>query len=1098
MLRQFLICASIMGSAWAAVPEHMGSPLQMYSYHIDGLKPVIDGSPMSRDGDPSTKETPDEWKESYTRTLTLADGQPVQFFVSNSNDSLYVAFLYEHGNDGNGAGVSLYFDTDHDGQLGAKDLGFSVVRNGSSSQKTKLAWDGTSWSAAGQDANSFRADLVYYNDSKKIHAQEFAIPISALGSKLDREIGVYFEVHKFGSGAGNYAWNKIGSSLSDASKWADLRLDISDLFLNFYSSYNPGMPLSLDGKLGEQAWNGAYRRDITLSNYAGKTVPATFYALQDFTSKKMQFAIQVQDNQANNADFGKVYLESKNGQKDRNYTLETGLEDALALTSAGTVADQNWNGTAWANDVEAADAHGGITTISGTQRTLEFALPYAAANEDIDVPNNGRLGFQILWHDADQAAGEQDYYWDYAANADAFKIDPNGNTYLSIGWPTLQMGAPFVQPIYPQDNGQLEGISNVRILAATDTSTGNYISSAQMFRLADTSAKINLTRIAGTQEWAGTYDVSKKADGLDTLVARVSDANGITIDRLIVYRIANTGTATSLRLSVISPKQGITVRDTVPVRYNVTGGRAQKVEVSVDGADFVSVSDSLYQWPTRNWIDGSHQLLFQVTDSSGNKTQSLNNLYVVDNSAPNLTLPKLNLPVGQSVLRPGDQALLTTLVWDQIAGVRDSGVVFRAAQFADSLVVLHDDGQNGDAIAGDKTYSAYVKPVATLSGKIPFALTATDKLGNQVQLVDSVWIDNAKPKIGYQILPSLRGVDSLHGQVYSHRILVKGWAMDSLSGVDHLTLSIVNDSGKAVNNSPEQIQLLNGEFSRLVELVPGRNHLRIAAVDKAGNSDTLASMVEYVLPVVTQRVGVEGDSLVSPDGAKLIVPAKALFSSTELTMKVVDPLAETKPEQDNLVLLGVPREFGPHGIQFRKPVTLTLVYTDLDLDRNQDGKADLDPSKLQMVYWDGQSWIKAGAPKVDTLARTVSITTNHFSLYDLAVDTSAIVERKEINAYWTRNPVKKDQAGSFVIEYPTAENGDGTISLSILDLAGDLVLSLIPANTKVADAPTTPSWNGMNAAGAFAGAGLYVYVMDYKGSNGTKKLIRKPIAVLRD
>ncbi len=59
------------------------------------------------------------------------------------------------------------------------------------------------------------------------------------------------------------------------------------------------------------------------------------------------------------------------------------------------------------------------------------------------------------------------------------------------------------------------------------------------------------------------------------------------------------------------------------------------------------------------------------------------------------------------------------------------------------------------------------------------------------------------------------------------------------------------------------------------------------------------------------------------------------------------------PLNKTLTLLNVAHDFGPNGTVFRKPVQLTLPYTAADLDQDQDGRCDIDPAKLIVVFWDG-------------------------------------------------------------------------------------------------------------------------------------------------
>jgi len=199
----------------AHVTEGTGNGLQLFSYRLTGTKPVIDGSILSRDGDPAIKDTPAEWKEAYTREILLSDSNKATLFLMNDDDTLYIAVIYEHGNNGNGAGVALYFDEgaaggNHDDTLtggggnNRNEDGYSIFRQGAAHSTIDLSWDGTNWSADGDGDTDFRGNGHFFNDAVKVHMREFAIPLtnpntddannSDLNINLTHELGMYIEV----------------------------------------------------------------------------------------------------------------------------------------------------------------------------------------------------------------------------------------------------------------------------------------------------------------------------------------------------------------------------------------------------------------------------------------------------------------------------------------------------------------------------------------------------------------------------------------------------------------------------------------------------------------------------------------------------------------------------------------------------------------------------------------------------------------------------------------------------------------------------------------------------------------------------------------
>ena len=152
---------------------------------------------------------------------------------------------------------------------------------------------------------------------------------------------------------------------------------------------------------------------------------------------------------------------------------------------------------------------------------------------------------------------------------------------------------------------------------------------------------------------------------------------------------------------------------------------------------------------------------------------------------------------------------------------------------------------------------------------------------------------------------------------------------------------------------------------------------------------------------------------------------------------------------------------------------------------------DVDPAKLTIMFWDGGQWLNAGTARVDSANGLVSVTVNHFTMYDIAEDNSTAPSK--LVAYWTENPVRARDGGYFVYRVPHT----GEVTFVILDLAGDVVCRLL-TDTRVSPGQYSIAWHGDNVAGRFAGAGMYVYMFMYRDAvTGEKEMIRKPIGLLR-
>lgn len=116
----------------------------------------------------------------------------------------------------------------------------------------------------------------------------------------------------------------------------------------------------------------------------------------------------------------------------------------------------------------------------------------------------------------------------------------------------------------------------------------------------------------------------------------------------------------------------------------------------------------------------------------------------------------------------------------------------------------------------------------------------------------------------------------------------------------------------------------------------------------------------------TATIGASGGTLRSPENALLLtIPPGALAADTAITIQPITNHAHGGK--------GNAFRLTPNGQTFQKPVTLTFSYTDRDL---LGTAAEVLGGAYQTPegYW---SWLEG--PVVDTSAKTVTITTNHFT-----------------------------------------------------------------------------------------------------------------------
>ena len=135
--------------------------------------------------------------------------------------------------------------------------------------------------------------------------------------------------------------------------------------------------------------------------------------------------------------------------------------------------------------------------------------------------------------------------------------------------------------------------------------------------------------------------------------------------------------------------------------------------------------------------------------------------------------------------------------------------------------------------------------------------------------------------------------------------------------------------------------------------------------------------------VTSATIGAAGGSVSAPDGRVAVtIPAGALSANTVIGIQPFTNLAHGK--------IGAAYQLTPEGQTFLQPVTLKFSYTDADLigtSASALGAAFQTPDG----YW---RW--AGAATVDTTAKSVSVTSTHFSLWSLTKDLQMIPASKTV------------------------------------------------------------------------------------------------------
>jgi RHS repeat-associated protein len=174
-------------------------------------------------------------------------------------------------------------------------------------------------------------------------------------------------------------------------------------------------------------------------------------------------------------------------------------------------------------------------------------------------------------------------------------------------------------------------------------------------------------------------------------------------------------------------------------------------------------------------------------------------------------------------------------------------------------------------------------------------------------------------------------------------------------------------------------------------------------------------------------VSAHRSSTLSFAGAKIEIPAGAVESDVRVTMRALDrgQLPPIDAEMDNVTVDGGALRFGPHGLKFKKPVTVTLP---VDAARLPPGMTSGD---VIGFFFDEARSKWAALPKVSGRADLTVAQTTHFT--DFIAGTIRMPEHPEAQQFNpnTMKGVKAGvpHAGITMIAPPTA-NSSGSASLS--------------------------------------------------------------------
>lgn len=193
----------------------------------------------------------------------------------------------------------------------------------------------------------------------------------------------------------------------------------------------------------------------------------------------------------------------------------------------------------------------------------------------------------------------------------------------------------------------------------------------------------------------------------------------------------------------------------------------------------------------------------------------------------------------------------------------------------------------------------------------------------------------------------------------------------------------------------------------------------------------------------SQTIGAAGGQLVLEEGRIMLdVPAGALAQDTLITAQPITNHAHGGA--------GQAYRFGPEGVRFEQPVTLTFRYGEGDVE----GSA---PEALGVAFQrPGGVWEWAKAPVLDSAARQVSITTSHFSDWSLVRGMQLLPSKAVV-------PVGKTQGVRVLYCYSGFDESD------LLTPLGDTCGGDTPAGWEEASAVKEWAVNGQQGGNAVVG-----------------------------
>lgn len=244
---------------------------------------------------------------------------------------------------------------------------------------------------------------------------------------------------------------------------------------------------------------------------------------------------------------------------------------------------------------------------------------------------------------------------------------------------------------------------------------------------------------------------------------------------------------------------------------------------------------------------------------------------------------------------------------------------------------------------------------------------------------------------------------------------------------------------------------------------------------------------------VTKMIGPEGGNIAMPDGRITVtVPPGAVQSATSFS---IQPVTSTLPLSCDTITY----QLLPEHITFAKPVTIRFNYTTDYMDGSN-------PDLMSIAYQDSAGhWLGREATALDSIHRTLTINSSHFStwgtyrLFALIIDRNELSEGEKtvlaIQAVVSNKPIKESEFDDMVPLAPPSEYNSQK-NVSNWKLHGQGALQPIPDKSSAGyTAPATISKNA-KATVEVTLSNLFDKQNPMRPGRSGKMILLKPIKLL--